>query len=149
MKIVLLKDVAGVGRKDEVKNVSDGYALNFLLPKKLATPGTPTTIAHAERMKSEQAKEREVQENLLFRNLSSAEGVTITLSSKASDKGHLFASIHADTITAELKKQTGIDLLPEFLQLDKPIKEVGEHKIGIKVQDKTGAFTLVVKAVSE
>ena len=144
MKIVLLKDVANVGRKNDVKNVSDGYALNFLIPKRLATTGTPATIAHAERMQSEQAKEREVQENLLFKNLSSVEGVKIVFSGKASDRGHLFASIHKETIVAELKKQTGIDLLPEFLQLDKPIKEVGEHTIAVKVQDKTGAFTLVV-----
>ncbi|HBV01561.1 MAG TPA: 50S ribosomal protein L9 [Candidatus Taylorbacteria bacterium] len=146
MKIVLLKDIAGVGRKNDVKNVSDGYALNFLIPKKLATPGTPAIIAHAERMKSEQAKEREVQENLLFKNLSGVEGVKIELSCKASDKGHLFASIHKEAIVAELKKQTRIDMLPEFLQLDKPIKEVGEHKIGVRVQDKTGGFTLVVTA---
>ena len=145
MKVVLLKDVAGVGRKNDVKNVSDGYALNFLIPKKLATPGTPAVIAHAERIKSEQAKEREVQENLLLKNLSSVEGVKIELSGRASDKGHLFASIHKEAIVAQLKKQAGIDLLPEFLQLDKPIKEVGEHKIGVKVQDKTGGFTLVVK----
>ena len=52
MKVVLLKDIPGVGRKNEVKNVSDGYALNMLIPKKLVVPGTPASIAHAERLKS-------------------------------------------------------------------------------------------------
>ncbi len=148
MKIVLLKDVPGVGRRNEVKNVSDGYALNLLIPKKLAVMGTAATIAHAERLKSEQETERRIQEDLLFKNLSSMQGVVIELSGKASEQGHLFASIHADTIALELKKQKSIDILPEFLQLDKPIKEVGEHKISVSIKGKVGGFTLVVKPLS-
>ncbi len=147
MKVVLLKDIPGVGRKNDVKNVSDGYALNQLIPKKLVIPGTPATIAHAERVKSEEDAQRKIQEDLLFKNLSSVEGVRIELSGKANEQGHLFASIHKETIASELKKQKGVDILPEFLQLDKPIKEVGEHKIFFKVQGKTGGFTLAVKAL--
>ncbi len=147
MKVVLLKDVQGLGRKNDVKNVSDGYALNQLIPKKLAVLGTPASIAHAERLKSEQDSERKIQEDLLFKNLASVEGVRVELSGKANEKGHLFASIHRETIVSELKKQKGVDILPEFLQLDKPIKEVGEHKIIFKVQGKTGGFILSVKAI--
>ena len=146
MKVVLLKDVEGVGRKNEIKNVSDGYALNMLIPRKLAVMGTPATIAHAERVKSEQDTERKIQEDLLFKNLSSVEGVVVEMSGKANEQGHLFASIHPEHIVTELKKQKGIDVLPEFLQIEKPVKELGEHKIPVKVQGKTGGFTLVVKA---
>ncbi|MSU56039.1 MAG: 50S ribosomal protein L9 [Candidatus Taylorbacteria bacterium] len=146
MKVVLLKDIPGVGRRNEVKNVSDGYALNSLIPKKLAIAGTPATIAHAERQRSEEEAERKVQEDLLFKNFSSAQGVVIELSGKANEKGNLFASIHTEAVVEALKKQKGIDMLPEFLQLDKPIKEVGEHKIPVKVQGKTGSFTLIVKS---
>ncbi|MDO8594627.1 MAG: 50S ribosomal protein L9 [bacterium] len=148
MKVVLLKDIPGVGRKNEVKNVSDGYALNLLIPKKMVVAGTPATIAHAQRLQSEQESERKLQENLLLKNLSSMDGVVIEIIGKANEKGNLFASIHADTIAIELKKQKGVDVLPEFLTIDKPIKEVGEHKIAVKVQGKTGSFTLVVKASS-
>ena len=146
MKIVLLKDVQGVGRRNEVKNVSDGYALNMLIPKKLAVAGTPATIAHAERLKSEQETERKIQEDLLFKNLALMQGVVIEMTGKANDQGHLFASIHPEAIVAELKRQKGLDILPEFMQLDKPVKELGEHKIAVNVRGKTGAFTLVVKA---
>jgi large subunit ribosomal protein L9 len=149
MKVVLLKDVSGVGEKDDVKNVSDGYAFNFLIPRKLATAGTPAAIARAERIKSERAKEKEIQENLLFKNLSSMEGVKIEMSGKASENGHLFAGIHREAIVEALKKQAGIDILPEFLQLDKPIKEVGEHNILVNVRGKMGGFTVVVRAASE
>src|SRR3989338_9110107 len=134
MKVVLLKDVQGVGRKNEIKNVSDGYALNMLIPRKLAVMGTTATIAHAERVKSEQDTERKIQEDLLFKNLSSVEGVVVEMSGKANEQGHLFASIHTEHIVTELKKQKGVDVLPEFLQIEKPVKELGEHKIAVKVQ---------------
>src|SRR3989338_11180794 len=146
MKVVLLKDIPGVGRKKEVKNVSDGYALNMLIPKKLVVPGTPASIAHAERLKSEEETQRKIQEDLLFKNLASMQGLMIEISGKANEQGHLFASIHPETIIAELRKQKGVDLSPEFLQLEKPLKEVGEHKIPVKVQGKTGGFTVLVKA---
>ena len=149
MKIVLLKDVPSVGRKNDVKSVSDGYALNFLIPKKLAVVGTPQTMAHAERLKSEQAVERRIQADLLSKNLTSLEGVQIVLSGKASDRGHLFASVHAKDIIAALKEQKGIDLPPEFLELSQPIKSVGEHQIAVKAEGKTGSFTLIVQPLAD
>lgn len=146
MKVVLLKDVPGLGRKNEVKSVSDGHALNLLIPKKLAVMGTSAAIAHAERQKSEAEAERKIQEDLLWKNFSSLEGVVVEITGKANEQGHLFASIHADAIAAELKKQKSIDVLPESLVIEKPIKEVGEHKLSVKTRDKQGGFTLVVKA---
>lgn len=145
MKVVLLKDVPGVGRKYDVKNVSDGYALNLLIPKRLAEIGTASSIGRAERMKSQNLTSQKIQEDLLLKNLASLNGVVVEISGKANDKGHLFASIHAETIVKELKAQKGIVVLPEFLVLEKPVKEIGEHEIPVKVQDKTGKFTLVVK----
>ena len=146
MKVVLLKNIPGVGRKNEVKDVSDGYALKMLIPKKLEVPGTPTSIAHAERLTFKEDTRRTIHEDLLFKNLALVQGLRIEVFGKANEQGHLFASIHPETIITEMKKQKGVDLSPEFLQLDKPIKEVGEHKIPVKVRGKTGGFTLVVKA---
>lgn len=145
MKVVLLKDVSGVGRKNEVETVSDGYALNLLIPKKLAVAGTPATIAHAERLKSEGSVKRKIQEDLLLKNLATLDGVVIEMSEKANEQGHLFAGIHANAIAAALKKQKGIDLLPEFLVLHKPVKEVGERIITVKAHDRAGKFALIVK----
>lgn len=148
MKVVLLKDIPGVGRKNDIKSVSDGYALNFLIPKKLAAVGTPQTMAHAERQKSEQAAERKIQADLLAKNFKSMEGVTVELVGKASEKGHLFASVHAKDIIAALKEQKGIDLPAEFLELPQAIKSIGEHQIAVKADGKTGSFTLVVRALA-
>lgn len=146
MKIVLLKDVKGVGRKYDVKNVSDGYAINFLIPKKLAEVGTSSATTRAEKQKSLDIADKKIQEDLLVKNLASLKGVTIEMTEKANDKGHLFASIHAETIVKELKAQKGVDVLPEFLVLEKPVKEVGEHEIPVEVQDKKSSFMLSVKA---
>lgn len=145
MKVVLLKDVPGVGRKNDVKNVSDGYALNLLIPKKLAVAGTLAGIAQAARLRSEQETERRIQEDLRAKNLSSLDGVTIEMTEKASEKGHLFAGIHKGAIVDALKKQKGIDLMPDVIDLPHPIKEAGTHTIPAAVQNKRVAFTLVVK----
>ena len=145
MKIVLLKDIPGVGRKHEVKNVSDGYALNFLIPKKVAEIATANAIGRAERMKSEEGMEKKIQEDLLLKNLASLKDVVIEITGKANEKGHLFAGIHAESIVKALKAQKGIDVLPEFLALEKNIKELGEHEIPVRVQDKTGSFKLIVR----
>lgn len=145
MKVVLLKDVPGVGRKNEVKNVADGYAINFLIPRKLAEMGTRAALASAERTQKEAAEGQKIQAGLLSKNLQSLEGVRIEMEEKANEKGHLFSGIHKETIVAELKKQKGIELLPEFLVLAHPIKEAGEHKIEILAQGKTASVILIVK----
>ncbi len=146
MKVVLLQDVTGVGRKSEVKNVSDGYALNFLFPRKLAQTGTPHAIAGAERARVQAEAEQKIHADLIQKNLKSLEDVVVEMSGKASEKGHLFSGIHKEVIVAELKKQKGVDLLPEFIILPHPIKAVGEHVIPVKTQGKTASFKLLVRA---
>lgn len=146
MKVVLLKDVSGVGRKGEVKTVSDGHALNFLIPQRYAEMGTLSVIARVERQKSEVTAQSKIQEDLLFKNLSALEGMTVELSEKANEKGHLFSGVHGETIVAELKKQKGLAVPPELFVLEKPIKEVGKHEISVKTRGKIGKFTLIVKA---
>lgn len=147
MKIVLLKDVPGVGRKCEVKTVADGYAVNFLIPRKLAEAGTAAAVARVEQMKKATETEHQIQANLLEKNFDSLNGAVIAISQKANEKGHLFSGIHKETIAAELKKQKGIDVLPEFIELAHPIKSVGENQISVKFKNKTVSFTLIVIAL--
>lgn len=147
MKIVLLKDVQGVGRKYEVKNVADGHAQNFLIPRKLVEVGTASAIARAERLKSQTETERKIQTNLLEKNFHSLHDMVITMTEKANEKGHLFSGIHKEGIAAELKKQKGIDVLPEFIDLPHPIKSIGENQISVNLSDKNASFTLIVTAV--
>jgi len=146
MKIVFLKDIPKVGKKYETKNISDGYALNFLIPNGLAIVASAAVMKRIELEKARDAGERKVHEDLLIKNLKEIDGVTITMTEKANEKGHLFAGIHKAEIVPEIQKQTRVQIHADFIDLDKPIKEVGEFDINIKVQDKKAKFKLVVKA---
>jgi len=146
MKIILLQDVAKVGKKYDTKSVSDGHALNLLIPKGLAIVANPEAIKKIEKLKAADTEHKKVQEDLLLMNLKSIDGVTLEMSEKANEKGHLFAGIHKDEIIAAMNTQKHINLLPEFIILEKPIKEVGEHSVEIKIKDKKAILKLSIKA---
>lgn len=146
MKIILLHDVAKIGKKYDTKNVSDGHALNLLIPKGLAVVATPSAIKSIEKIKAEDAGHKKVQEDLLLMNLKAVEGTQLEMTEKANEKGHLFAAIHKEAIIKRMKTEKQVDLLPEFIILDKPLKEVGEHEIEVKVKDKKAKFTIIIKA---
>jgi large subunit ribosomal protein L9 len=146
MKIVMLKDVKGVGRKHDIKTVADGFALNSLIPQGVAEVATAKALARVEAVKKLEEADKKVQADLLSKNLKSIHDAQVEVTVGANEKGHLFAGLHGAEIAPLIKEQTRIDVLPEFIVLDKPIKEVGEHKIDINVHGKTATFTLVVKA---
>src|SRR3989344_3157999 len=126
MRVIFLQDVPRVAKRHDVKEINDGYAMNFLLPRKLAVVATPKAIEELETRKKEIVVEREVQEDLLVKNLEEIKGKTITVRAKADDKGHLFSAIHPKTLVEEMKTQHSADISEELIVLDKPIKAVGE-----------------------
>lgn len=146
MKVIFLKDVQNVGRKYDIKNVADGYAINLLLPKKLAEVATPQAIKRVEDMKNNDLTQKRLQEELLQKNLEVINNMTITIKGKANEKGHLFAGITKEILVAEIHKTSRLSIDPELIQLAKPIKEVGTHKITIQAGSKRAEFTLVVEA---
>ncbi|MEW5907668.1 MAG: 50S ribosomal protein L9 [Patescibacteria group bacterium] len=134
MKVILLQDVPRVGRKYEVKNVNDGYARNFLIPKKLVVIATTANVQAIEKKKKQIAEERAIQEDILTKNIESLDGIKITYKTKANEKGHLFAAIQPEQISKILKEQHHIDIPSEIIELEHPIKSIGEYRI--KVRDK-------------
>src|SRR6185503_17278542 len=98
MRVIFLQDVPRVGKRHDVKEISDGYATNFLFPRKLAEPATPKAVSELEKRKKNIEIEREVQENMLLKNLEEIKGKSITIKAKADEKGHLFAQIHKKEI---------------------------------------------------
>ncbi len=146
MKVILLKSVPKIGRKYDVLNVSEGFAMNSLFPRGLAELATVKAMARVNGLKATEEAERKIREDLLLKNLHSIENAAITLTGKASEKGHLFAGIHKPELIAALKDQAQIDLTDEYIDLDKPLKEVGEHKVSVKVQDKKAEFTVTIQA---
>ncbi len=146
MKVILQKDVPKIGKKYDVKDVADGYSLNFLIPKGLAVLATKDSLKKVEALRKDMEAERKVQEDLLSKNLHEIEDKEVIVKAKASDKGHLFASLHAGEISEAIKKSIGADISADFIVLPKPIKETGTHKIEVRASGKSATMTLLVEA---
>jgi len=142
MKVVLLKEVPNLGRKGEIKNVSDGYARNFLIRNKSAEILTPQA---AKRL--EQEREKEEKAALALKNQTLAlkekiEELKLVLKTKIGESGQVFGSITPAKILAELKKN-GIKLEKDQI-LSKPIKTLGENKIKIKLPQEIDAELQII-----
>lgn len=145
MKIVLLSDVPKVGQKYEVKEVADGFALNSLIPKGLAKTATDSTLRQIEDLKKNDQVRKKVRDDLLLKNIKDVENISVEVSGKANEKGHLFASIHEEDIVKAIKEQTGLGLDTDHIVLKEHLKEVGEHEVKAKVGETEVSFTVVVK----
>ncbi len=133
MKIILLKDAKKIGRKYEIKDVADGYAINSLIPQGIAVPATASYVKLIEAKKKQDLIMQEEFKKAFEFGVSKLKGGKLHVSGKASEKGHLFASITKDRIIEEFKKETGIVLDSEHFELEKPIKEVGEHVVPVSI----------------
>lgn len=145
MKIILLNDVPKVGQKYDVKEVANGYAQNFLIPKKLAIQATSGAVQEIEKKKEEERLTLEKQDKVLLESLSKLKGTTLTLKERAADTGGLFSSVDKGKIVSELKKQHNIKLLEKNIELEKPLKEVGKYEITVVIEDKKTKFKLVIE----
>ena len=147
MKIILLKDIAKVGRRYEVKEISDGYAANHLIPRGLALAATAGALKSLEVEKAKADAERKIHDDLLSKNVMELDGKTIVIKTKGNEKGHLFAGLHKTELISEIQEQTRLRLNEEHIILDKPIKIAGEHTIEVKGAGKSAKFTLKIEAV--
>lgn len=146
MRIIFLQDVPRVGKRHDVKDVNDGYALNFLLPKKLATPASPKALAELEARKQTIEIKKKVQEDLLKKNLEGIKDKIVHMKCKADEKGHLFQGIHAKEIVVAMHTEHLAEIAEDVIVLEKPIKQIGEFEIPIKVKNQKSSFKLVVEA---
>ena len=143
MKVILLEDVKALGKKGQVVNVSDGYARNLLLPKKLGVEAT------GKNMKLQKAHEDKVAQENLDAAKAFAEELKdkqVTVGIKVGEGGRTFGSISAKEIAEAAKAQLGYELDKKKLQLSAPIKELGTTMVPIKLHPKvTGELKVVVK----
>ena len=147
MKVILLQDIKGTGKKGELKEVSDGYARNFLLPKNLAKKATAQAMS--ELKTAEESKTFKIEEEKKRANgeKSQLEGQAIKITAKAGTNGRLFGSVTAKEISAELKKQFSINVDKRKITLDADIKSFGTYNAQIKLY--TGIVAQVKVVVSE
>lgn len=146
MKVILLEDVKALGKKGQVVNVSDGYARNLLLPKKL---GVEATGKNMNDLKLQKAHEDKVAQENLDAAKAFAEELKdkqVTVGIKVGEGGRTFGSISAKEIAEAAKAQLGHELDKKKLQLSAPIKELGTTMVPIKLHPKvTGELKVVVK----
>lgn len=146
MKVILLEDVKALGKKEQVVNVSDGYARNLLLPKKL---GVEATGKNMNDLKLQKAHEDKVAQENLDAAKAFAEELKdkqVTVGIKVGEGGRTFGSISAKEIAEAAKAQLGYELDKKKLQLSAPIKELGTTMVPIKLHPKvTGELKVVVK----
>ncbi|MDO8407822.1 MAG: 50S ribosomal protein L9 [bacterium] len=146
MKVVLTRDVKGMGRAHEAVETKDGYALNFLIPQKLAIPATPAALKEAERRQVQTSQRKELDVKLLAENIAALAEVHITIAMKANEKGHLYEAVAAPEISHAVKEQAHIDLPEEAIKLEKPIKELGTFRVPISAGEAFGEFSIEVVA---
>lgn len=146
MKVILLKDVKKVGKKYEVKDVADGFAVNMLIPNGSAIIASAGNLKNLEAKKQADMAHNAKNIEEIERVLNEIKGSGITITEKANEKGHLFAGVHKEKIAEEVKKQKGVEIKAEAILLSKPLKEFGEHKIAVRVGEKEASFVLNIKA---
>lgn len=144
MKIIFLKDVPRVGKKYEIKEVAAGYG-RHLITTRVAEVATLEAVARIEKKMLVDASQKKVHSELLLKSLQDLNGVAITLKGKTNEQGHLFASIHKEEILTELKRATHLDIHPDYLVLDRPLKALGTYEIPVNIEGKQAIFTVVVE----
>ncbi|MBU4536752.1 50S ribosomal protein L9 [Patescibacteria group bacterium] len=146
MKVILLQNVAKIGKKFDIKEVSDGYALNFLLPNKLAKMATAKAEKEIEIDKQKHQESMKAENEKLMEVVNKIKEVQIEITANANEEGKLFAGLGAKEISEAISNQSGEIIKSEMIELENPIKEIGEHQIGIKAGDTVVKVTLEVKA---
>ena len=145
MKVILLQDVARIGRRFEVKEVPTGHALNFLIPRKLAEPATPKSIKRVEELKKKKEHDTEETVAAFTDALKKLESETLEMQVEANEKGSLFKGINSSDI-ALLLKDKGFAIEESAVVLDTPIKELGSHTVTLQLGDVSGSATVSVVA---
>ena len=133
MKVILLKDVKGQGKKDEVVNVSDGYARNFLLPKGLATMADAKSMNEIKNKEASKQHKIEMEKAAANEIKKSLEGVVVKIKGKAGADGRLFGSVTSSEIAEELEKQFSIKVDRKKIAMDGPVKAFGTYAFDVKL----------------
>ena len=126
MKVILMKDVPKVGKKNEIKNVADGYGRNFLIANHLAKPATESTIKQLESEQELLVRQAEADLKLEENLVTQLDGQEIEIKAKADEGGKLYGSITAAKLVKILKDK-GFEIAKNNIKLAEPIKETGEY----------------------
>lgn len=132
MKVILLKDIKGVGKKGDVINAADGYARNYLFPRKLAEEATEVNMHKLNTQKEAERRKKLAEIEAAQKLAQELNGMEISLAVKTGENGRLFGSITGKDIADELKKKTGLDIDKKKIIIEN-IKQLGTYDVEIKL----------------
>jgi large subunit ribosomal protein L9 len=130
MKVILLQDIEELGKRNDVKNVADGYARNFLFPKKLAILATKQAIEESEKQKESEAQKAEEELKKIEETVAQIEGSEFEIVEKIDESGKLYGSINEIRI-AKILKDKGFNIKKKQIKIPQPIKDLGEFPVTI------------------
>ncbi|MEX0756325.1 MAG: 50S ribosomal protein L9 [Acidimicrobiia bacterium] len=133
MKLILLSEVADLGKKGDLVDVSDGFARNYLLPKKKAMKATEGALAHAESLRTAREEADRVAKAEATRVASQLAGIRVVLAAQAGDEGKLYGSVGTGDVVEGIIKFTGVKLDRGNIELRSAIKAIGLHEVWIKL----------------
>jgi len=133
MKVILQADVKGTGKKGQVFEVADGYARNFLFPKKLAIEATTGNIQDINHKKAAEDRRKGKEKETAVELADKLNALLIEIKTKTGEGGRLFGSVTSKEIVAALKKQHGVEVDKRKLELKEPIKALGDYEVPVKV----------------
>lgn len=149
MEVLLLSDIAGVGRKNDLIVVSSGYALNHLLPLRKALVVTPNVRRQYAAQIKQRAMEREKERELQISVASAVSGKVVRILAKAGKAGKLYAAVSAEMIVESLKSQYGIDVPAKAISIKEHIKNTGSHIVMLSIGAQSSELTIDVKTEDE
>lgn len=148
MKVILLKNIKGTGKKGEIKEVAEGYARNYLIPRKLAVAATKGNVNALKDQKEREAKWKEKERQEADALAEKLNNLRVTLSVKAGEGGRIFGSITSKQISQALEKNYQLKVDKKKVQLSKPIRSLGVTQVPVKLHPEVTA-TLFVQVVEE
>lgn len=148
MKVILLDNIKGVGKKDEIINASDGYARNFLFPKKLAVEANNENLNKLKAKKQSEQYKKDVDKANAEKLAKQLNDITLSIKVKAGENGKIFGGVTSKEISEELKKQYNLDVDKKKIVLNENIKNIGSFDITIKLYEGV-AGVLKVKTITE
>ena len=148
MKIILLQDIKGVGKKDEVINASDGYARNFLFPKKLAVEANAENMSKLNNKKEANNYRKDLEKQEAQEIAKKLKGILLKMRVKAGENGKIFGGVTAKEISENLKTQYNMEIDKKKVDLKEPIKTLGSFQVNIKLYEGV-VGTLKLEVISE
>jgi large subunit ribosomal protein L9 len=147
MRVILTKDVAGIGRAGDVKEVSDGHARNFLIPRHLALPATTEALTKIQKEEGEHQAKVAKEKERFIQLKNKLENKSVTLRAQAS-KNHLFAAIHEKEIAKAIFEKLGVEVSPDIIKLKNQVKSLGQHEVEIRfAKDMSAVVRLNVESI--